>query len=219
MDPLSTFLLFPLALGLLGFVEPCSIGASLLFLKSVEGNPAAVRLMQAIVFTATRALFIGVLGAAAAIVGAAFIGFQRAGYVALGALYLAIGALYLTGRAGALMRTLGPGLARLSTVRGSAALAVLFGLNIPACAAPLLAGVLGAAAVGGPAQIGRGFVTLAVFGLGLSLPLLAALALGPAQRLLETLSRGAARVPMLIGIVFVAIGLASIWFGATVSFG
>ena len=99
MDLLSAFLIFPLALGLLGFVEPCSIGSSLLFLKSVEGNPAAVKVMQAAVFAATRALFIGALGAAAAMVGGAFIGFQRLGYVVLGALYVAIGILYLTGRA------------------------------------------------------------------------------------------------------------------------
>jgi cytochrome c-type biogenesis protein len=47
------------------------------------------------------------------------------------------------------MRTLGPSLGRLSGTQGTVALAVLFGLNIPACAAPLLIAILGVAAVSG----------------------------------------------------------------------
>src|SRR5262249_5626142 len=140
------------------------------FLKSVEANAPSVRRMQAAVFTVARALFIGVLGAAAALVGTAFLAFQRAGYVLLGGVYVLIGLVYLAGQANRVMRGIGPGLQHLSTVRGSLALALLFGLNIPACAAPLLAAVLGSAAVTGAAQIGRGFLILAVFGLGLSLP-------------------------------------------------
>jgi len=58
MEPIWTLVVVPVALGLLGFIEPCSIGASLLFLKSVEGNSPAVKVMQASVFTLTRALFI-----------------------------------------------------------------------------------------------------------------------------------------------------------------
>ncbi len=84
-------LLLPVVLGLLGFVEPCSIGSSLLFIKMVEGRPVATKIMQAVVFTLTRAVFIGLLGVVAALVGTAFIGFQRAGWVVLGALYVALG--------------------------------------------------------------------------------------------------------------------------------
>src|SRR5918997_1001277 len=112
MDSLWTLVVLPLGLGLLGFIEPCSIGASLLFLKSVEGNPPAVKLMQAGVFTLTRALFIGALGALAALVGTVFLGFQRFGYVLVGTLYVALGILYLTGNAGRLMRSFGPSLSR-----------------------------------------------------------------------------------------------------------
>jgi cytochrome c-type biogenesis protein len=35
--------LLPLGLGLLGFLEPCSIGSSLLFLKSVFGRSISAR--------------------------------------------------------------------------------------------------------------------------------------------------------------------------------
>ncbi len=209
-------LLLPVVLGLLGFVEPCSIGSSLLFIKAVERKPVATKLMQAAVFTATRAVFIGLLGVLAALLGAAFIGFQKAGWVVLGGLYVALGIVYLTDNAGHLMRTLGPGLGRLSTARGAAALAVLFGLNIPACAAPLLAAVLASAAVGGPAQFVRGFVTLGLFGLALSLPLVAALAWAPARRALDRLAALSGRVPTVVGAVFVVLGAWSIWFGLLV---
>jgi len=216
LDPVWSFFLVPLGLGLLGFIEPCSIGASLLFLKSVEGNPPAVKMMQAGVFTLTRALFIGSLGAVAALVGTAFLGFQRGGYVLLGSVYVVLGLIYLSGKAGVLMRTTGPKLGRLSNVRGSAALAVFFGLNVPACAGPLLAAVLGSAAVAGAAKVGQGFFMLALFGIGLSLPLLVALAFGPAQRVVERLGRYSARVPFIIGALFIALGAWSIWFGLTV---
>ena len=216
MDPVWSLFLVPLGLGLLGFLEPCSIGASLLFLKSVEGNSPQLKLLQVGVFTLTRAVFIGSLGAVAALVGTAFLGFQRAGYVMLGIIYVVLGLIYLTGNAGKLMRTFGPKFAPLSNVRGSASLAVLFGLNVPACAGPLLAAVLGSAAVAGAAKVGQGFFMLALFGIGLSLPLLLALAFGPAQRMMEKAGRYTARVPIFIGMLFVALGGWSIWFGATV---
>ena len=216
MEPLWTLLLLPLGLGLLGFIEPCSIGASLLFLKSVEGNPPAVKVMQATVFTLTRALFIGTLGALAALIGTAFLGFQRFGYVLVGSHYVALGIVYLSGNAGRLMRSFGPRLSRLSTVRGSVAMAMFFGLNIPACSGPLLAAVLGAAAVGGAAKVGQGFWMLALFGFALSLPLLVAVAFGPAQRIVERLGHYSKRAPLGIGALFVALGAWSIWFGLTV---
>lgn len=214
-DSVWSLFLIPLGLGLLGFLEPCSIGASLLFLKSVEGNSPAVKVMQAVVFTLTRALFIGSLGAVAAFIGTAFLGFQRAGYVLLGSVYIAFGLIYLSGKAGSLMLTLGPSLGRLSNVRGSAALAVFFGLNVPACAGPLLGAVLGSAALAGASKVGQGFFMLALFGVGLSLPLLVALAFGPTQRIMERLVSYSSRVPFMIGAVFVALGAWSIWFGLT----
>ncbi len=212
-DTFWAFFLLPVGLGLLGFIEPCSIGASLLFLKSVEGNPPAVKIAQAVVFTVTRALFIGALGAAAALIGAAFLQFQRGGYLLLGTLYVVLGVIYLMGRAGWLMRTVGPSLSRLSTVRGSAALAIFFGLNIPACSVPLLAAVLGSAAVAGAAQVWQGFFMLALFGLALSLPLLVALSFGSAQRLLERLAKYSQRVPVVIGLLFIVLGAWSIYYG------
>jgi cytochrome c-type biogenesis protein len=210
---LAHVVVLPIGLGLLGFVEPCSIGSSLLFIKYIEGKDARTKISQAAIFTLMRAVFIGLLGVAAALVGAMFVGFQRAGWAALGALYVALGAAYLAGRAGGLMRTLGPSLGRLAGTRGAVALAVLFALNIPACATPLLAAILGVAAVGGASGLGaaaQGFVSLALFGLALSLPLALALLWAPTRRVLDRLAALSGRAPLLIGALLVALGVWSI---------
>ena len=212
-------LLLPIGLGLLGFIEPCSVGASLVFIKYLEARDAAAKLSQVVIFALTRALFIGLLGVAAALFGSAFLGFQKAAWIALGAIYIALGGAYLLGRAGALRRRLGPGLSRLSEWRGSAILGLLFGLNIPACAAPLLFALFGAAAASSAAgaPVAHGFLSLALFGAALSLPLILAVLFAPARRALDRLAGLTRRLPLLTGLVLIALGLWSIGFALAFS--
>jgi cytochrome c-type biogenesis protein len=210
--------LLPVGLGLIGFVEPCSIGSTLLFIKLMEERPAAVKLAQVAAFALTRGAFIGLLGAAAALIGSAFLGFQKAGWLALGLLYLAIGILYLSGHIGWLVRSVGPRLAGLGDLRASATLGLLFGLNIPACASPLLLALLAAAASGAPGGgIARGFLSLALFGLALSLPLVAAVLSERARGVLDRLAGLSGRMPRWTGLLLVGLGLWSIWFGLFVT--
>ena len=218
-EALTASILLPVGLGLFGFIEPCSIGSTLVFIKVMEGKPAVVKFWQIGVFTATRAIFIGVLGAVAVLVGSAFIGFQKAMWTGLGGLYVALGLLFITGRAGYVMSSLGPSLARIGDVRGSAALGLLFGLNIPACSAPLLFALLGAAAAGGVsgATLANGFSSLALFGFALSLPLAVAVLIPAARRALDWLAGLSGRIPRWTGIVLIALGIWSIWFGLFVT--
>jgi cytochrome c-type biogenesis protein len=205
----------PIGLGLFGFIEPCSIGSTLVFVKYLEGKSATEKLAQVAIFTATRALFIGLLGMVAVLVGAAFIGLQKAAWILLGSVYVAIGILYLAGRAGALMLSLGPSLSRISGSRGSVSLGLLFGLNIPACAAPLIFALLGMAAAAGVAgdTLAAGFVSLGLFGLALSLPLVIAVLFEPARRMLDRLATLSRRLPFWTGLLLIALGLWSIGFG------
>jgi cytochrome c-type biogenesis protein len=218
-ESLIAAVLLPIGLGLFGFVEPCTIGSTLVFVKVIEGRPPAERLWQVGVFTATRALFIGALGAVAVLAGSAFIGFQRAMWIGLGALYITLGLLFLANRAGYLMTTLGPSLARLGGLRGSALLGLLFGLNIPACAAPLLFVLLGAAAGGGAsgATLLNGFWSLALFGLALSLPLAVAVLIPAARVALDRLAGLSGLMPRWTGIVLIVLGAWSIGFGLFVT--
>ncbi|HML92965.1 cytochrome c biogenesis protein CcdA [Methyloceanibacter sp.] len=208
----------PLGLGLLGFIEPCAIGSTLLFVKYLEGKDQVKKLAEVSIFAATRALFIGLLGVAAVLVGSAFFGFQRGAWIFLGAAYLLLGIAFVAGMQERLLVTLGPRLASVSENGGSAALGLLFGLNIPACAAPLLFALLGAAAAGGAtgATLTSGFIALALFGLGLSLPLIAAVLFKPARRVLDWLAGLSQQMPLWTGLLFIVLGIWSIWFGVFV---
>ncbi len=111
---LTSTVLLPFGLGLLGFVEPCTIGSSLIFVKHMEGRNAQGKLAEVSLFAATRALLIGALGVLAVALGATFLDLQKGAWIALGAVYVGLGVLYVTGRAGVLMVALGPSLSRLS---------------------------------------------------------------------------------------------------------
>lgn len=212
---LASLVLLPIGLGLLGFVEPCSIGSTLIFVKTLEGSDAQEKLTQVGIFALSRALFMGALGLAAAIVGTSFLGFQRSAWVVLGLLYIGIGVLFVANKASILNVALGPSLARLSGARGPAVLGVLFGLNIPACAAPLIFALLAAAAAGGAsgATLAQGFVSLALFGLALSVPLILAVLFERARGAIDWLGSLSQRLPFWTGVVLTVLGLWSIWFG------
>ncbi len=89
---------------------------------------------------------------------------------------------------------------------------MLFGLNIPACATPLLIVLFGAAAVGG-VSFARGFTSLALFGLALSLPLIVAVLVPSARRALDWIAGLSQRAPLWTGVVLIGLGLWSIGFG------
>ena len=211
---LWALLVLPLGLGLLGFIEPCTVGSSLLFVKYLEGKEAAAKVMETAVFTLTRALFIGSLGAVAALIGSAFLDIQRGFWILLGATYVVLGGIYIAGQQSKLVRTLGPKLNRVRATRGAATLGVIFGLNIPACAAPLLAALFAASA--GAATVAQGFWLMAVFGLALSLPLVVAVFWARARGWLERLAAFTHRVPFWTGVAFVVLGAWSVYLGTKV---
>jgi cytochrome c-type biogenesis protein len=217
--PLFDLVILPLVFGLIGFIEPCSLGSTLIFIKVIEGKRVATRIAQTFAFAAGRAAFIGLLGAIAVLVGTAFFGFQKAAWGILGLLYAALGIAYLTEWIGWFMRSFGPSLARISSTGGSAALGVAFGLNIPACAAPLLLALLGASAASGTrgGSAWEGFLALALFGLALSLPLVLAVFFAPARRVLDWLASLSRRLPRWTGALLVILGAWSIWFAFAVT--
>lgn len=212
---LWSLIVLPLGLGLFGFIEPCSLGSTLLFVKYLEGRGKSAMLGETFLFMLARAAFIGALGIFAALVGTAFIGLQKGVWIVFGLTYAALGLLLLAGYGARVMVPLGVRLSRIGGRRASAGLGVLFGLNIPACAAPLLAVLLGAAAAGGASggTLAAGFVSLSVFGLALSLPLVLAVFSSRARAWIELLARWGSRYPRWAGLVLVLLGAWSIRFG------
>jgi cytochrome c-type biogenesis protein len=212
---LMNLVLPPVGLGLLGSIEPCSIGSTLVFIKYMEGKDARTKRIQVGLFAATRAIFIALLGFLAALIGTAFFGVQKAAWVLLGAMFIAVGLLFVLRRGAVLMTAMGPNLNSLSGLHGSIGLGLLFGLNIPACAVPLLVILLGSAAVHGATggALVAGFVSLALFGLALSLPLVVAVLFERALRALDWLAGLSRRLPFWTGVLLIVLGLWSIWFG------
>ena len=215
----TTLILAPVGFGLLGFIEPCAIGATLLFIKTTENKSPATKLGQVLAFAFTRALFVGGLGAAAALVGTLFLAAQKAIWIVVGLLYLLIGVLYVSGRIGIMMRSVGPRLESFGSPRGSVALGAILGLNIPACAGPILIALLATSAAGAASggTLARGFISLAVFGFALSLPLVLAVLVAPARKALDWIAALSRRIPIWTGLLFIVLGVWSIWFGVFVS--
>ncbi|HQT62083.1 cytochrome c biogenesis protein CcdA [Acidiphilium sp.] len=212
-------ILLPIGLGLLGFIEPCTLGSTLIFLKFLEDKSAARKLGETLGFMLVRALVIGLLGALAALLGTLFLGVQKALWIALGILYVGIGVAYLTRRIAPLMIRLGPSLSQLAGMRGSLGLGVLFGLNIPACAAPLVLALLATAAAHGAVggSIMAGFLSLVLFGVALSLPLIVAVLVAPARGAIDWFGELSRRIPIIVGLVLIVFGLWSIREGVFVS--
>lgn len=201
-----------IGLGLLGFVEPCSVGSHLIFIRTMKDWSARQRLIQTLLFTLSRALLMAGLGIVAALIGGAFEGLQYGFWVVLGSLYIVLGLTYLAGGASWLMKHLNRALPGRPGTGSSVALGVIFGFNIPACAAPLLAVLLGDAAARSAAGNGvvYGGVTLLVFGLALSAPLILAVYTGFGRRLLDAITRLTGRMPRWTGVVLIALGIWSI---------
>ena len=86
----------------------------------------------------------------------------------------------------------------------SLSLGVVFGLNLPACAVPLILALLGRSAASGVAW---GFASLFVFGLALSLPLLPLALSERAAKLLQRLTRLSGTTPYIIGTVLILVAV------------
>ncbi len=191
----------PIAFGLLGFLEPCSIGANIIFLGYLESRSGS-KTLEAVKFTLTRAVFLGLIGLAAGIVGQSLRAGAYSYSLVLGIGYVALGLVGMYWR----YRGSGPGsldLGRHFPKDGSIPLGVIFGMSAPACSLPLFLALIGLGAIKG-ASIG--FLTLFLFGLGLSAPLLWIARSEKADEALRRLGRLASRIPYLAEFALILVG-------------
>lgn len=211
MDPSGPTLILAFGLGLLGFVEPCTIGAHMLFLQGQRTRSMDQRLRAVATFLLARLLVMGGFGGAIVLVGQRLIGVQTGAWLAFGIIYLAIG-LAMVGQLDRFVRRRIRAAPERWRFASSAVLQGLaFGLSIPACAAPILFGLIAAATASG-AAVG-GFLAMAVFAVGLSLPLVP---LSVAPRLahgLDQLADWLRPRRWILGAAFAGLGLWSVWFG------
>jgi len=194
-------ILVPIAFGLLGFVEPCSIGANILFLGYLQARERS-KVFEAVKFTITRAIFLGLIGLAAGVMGQTLRVGTYSYSMILGFLYILLGLFGLWwGYRG---MGLGPlDLGRYFPKGGAVPLGVIFGLSAPACSFPLLLALVGLGVLNG-AWVG--FLTLFLFGLALSAPLLWIARSDRADEILRRLGRVPLKAPYLPGLVLILVG-------------
>ncbi len=200
-------ILIPIAFGFIGFIEPCSIGANIIFLGYLKTRESA-KVLEAVKFTVTRAFFLGSIGLAVGIVGQSLRVGAYSYSLILGILYVALGL------SGFLLGYWGKGLASIDLGRyfpkeSAVPLGVIFGLSAPACSLPLFLALLGLGVLQG-AWIG--FVTLFLFGLALSAPLVWIASSRRAEEILRRLGRLALNVPYLSESVLILVGVVTILF-------
>ena len=200
MDALY-LLALAIGLGLLGFVEPCSIGANMVFLGLLREKGRGARLRETAKFALSRSVVLGLFGLGISFLGSSVFAAQKGFWLLLGLLYLALGVAVILNarfRWGLFGRI---SLRKLLPAREdrSLGLGLLFGLSLPACAYPLMLALLGPGAASGPLL---GFAALFVFGLALSLPLVPLAFSERAAKLFGRLTRLGGATPYVIGVVF-----------------
>ena len=204
-------ILLPVGLGLLGFIEPCTIGGHLLFLNTQNDRSRLKKIHAVLTFIVARSVVAGAFGASIAFLGQRLISLQTGFWFIFGAVYLLIGLTFLAPRSAPLLQRIDLAPAAWKSSRSPLSLGLGFGLNIPACAAPILFGLLGLAATAGTML--AGFWMMFLFGLALSSPLAVFAAVPRLASSLETLGAKMKRMPWLVGIIFALLGIWSIWFG------
>jgi len=198
------FLALAFGLGLLGFVEPCSVGAHGIFLASLREKDRPVRLRETLKFALTRSAVLGLFGLGIAFLGGFVLAAQKGFWLFLGLVYLALGTAVIANAFfgwGFFGRV---SLGRLLSRREdrSSGLGLLFGLNLPACAYPLILGLLGRSAASGAVW---GFTALFVFGLALSLPLVPLALSDRTAKLFGRLTRLSGMAPYLTGLALLGV--------------
>ncbi|CAM3556111.1 MAG: sulfite exporter TauE/SafE family protein [Thalassospira sp.] len=205
------FLLLPVGLGLLGFIEPCTIGGHLLFLETQNNRSSREKLNAVLTFIATRSLVSGLVGGLIAFLGQKIIAAQTGVWLIFGLVYLVIGMAFLVGRGHFVKRGFNLSPTAWKSAQNPFILGLAFGLNIPACAAPILFGLLGLAATTG--TVATGFTMMFLFGLFLSSPLALFAAVPKLATSLDALGERLKQMRWLVGVIFALLGLWSIWFG------
>jgi cytochrome c-type biogenesis protein len=201
---IHSLVLLPFMFGLIGFVEPCSIGINLIILNRIKEQKRMRRIWETLIFTFVRGSFLALMGLSAAFVGSKIIPIQSSLFLFLGGIYILSGVL-------ALMNKYKPAfsfeinMGKYFQNKGSVALGLVFGPVIPACAIPLVLALIGKSILIG--NLLQGFVSLLIFGIGLSSPLIGISYSNKSNEIITKISEKARKVPWLAGVVLIIVGL------------
>lgn len=189
MNFLMQLVLLPLMTGVAGGFTPCALGINTIFVGALAGKPRRVRLAQWTMLATVRAALLTGLGLLFGLVGEAMGEMAAVYQQAINVSLIVLGILFVVSRFRPLplpaLSLAGP--IGLRGRRSIWAMALLFGLDISACIAPLLLALLAETVLVGDWVAGT--VALFIFGVALSLPSLAVLLVEGATRWLQEISR------------------------------
>jgi len=184
-----TLLFTAIVTGVAGAFTPCALGINAIFLGYVTGKPRSRRLQEWFLFALARAGLLTLLGLAFGALGQVAQGMANNYQLLVNLGLIVLGSVFI---AGAFGRPLLPSFSLMgnrapSDKSGILTLGFLFGLDISACIGPLVLALLAQTVLIGDWLWGA--VTLFVFGISLSLPLLAVTVVEKADRWLIDVSR------------------------------
>jgi cytochrome c-type biogenesis protein len=197
-----------IGLGLLGFIEPCTVGGHIYFLGLLLKKYPKERLHALLSFIITRSLMTGLFGGVIAFFGQKLLSVQTKFWLIFGMIYLILGVIFIVANLGRRI-DLAPN--SMKSAQHPVVLGFAVGLNIPACAAPILFSLLGLSAT--LENISEGFLLMFFFGLFLSLPLGVIVIFPRLAEMLRILAVKMKQLRWLVGMVFILLGVWSIWFG------
>lgn len=203
----------PVLFGFIGFVEPCSIGINILFLNRIQAFDRTKRISETVLFILVRGLFLALFGLSAAFIGSKFITIQPSFFLILGSVYILLGILAIVNMYRPIF-TYEINISKYLQNKESIALGIVFGLIIPACAISLVLALIGKSILIG--NLLEEFVSLFVFGVALSFPLVVITYFDHANEIIRRLSKKARQIPWLAGGVLIGVGvltmLSSTWW-------
>lgn len=194
----------PMLFGLIGFIEPCSLGINIIFLNRIRMFHRAKRISETLIFAFVRGFFLALVGLSAAFIGSKIITLQSSFFVILGGVYIFLGGL-------AILNMYRPifkyeiNISKYLKNRGSITLGFAFGLIIPACAISFVLALIGKSIFLG--NLLEGFVSLFIFGIALSFPLVVISCFDKSNEIITKISEKARRIPWLAGVVLIVVGL------------
>lgn len=208
-------IILPFVFGLIGFVEPCSMGINMMFLSSIDRTSSARRFREIAVFMLVWAFVLALLGLSVSLVGNSLFSFERFLFIFLASIYIAVGFLMILSKSllGKLRNVhiahwLGLDLKEGSLKR----FGLIAGLTIPACAIPLITILLGQSLLAG--DIITGFIALFVFGLALTVPLAVFSFFKGGMVWLSWIAERAKKLRVVGGVILILIGIATFFSGS-----
>jgi len=153
---LYSIIIVPVLFGLIGFVEPCSLGINSIFLNHIQKFDKMKRVRETLIFALLRGVVLALVGITAAFIGREFITIQGSLFTILGVIYFALG-LFIIVKKYLPVFNFKIDFSNYFKDKHTVSLGIVFGFVIPACSIPFIIALISQAVL--LQSLFEGFVT------------------------------------------------------------